>query len=120
VRSALPDRVHIVLQYLSLIRDFARVRAALSASWHRIILSRIPHHTLSQFGQADGALGSIGSALVLVGLKVFLAVATGSLGVLSEALHSGLDLVAAILTWFSVACLLIGPPTPAIPTGTED
>jgi len=37
-----------------------------------------------------------------VGLKVFLAVATGSLGVLSEALHSGLDLVAAILTWFSV------------------
>jgi hypothetical protein len=26
------------------------------------------------------ALGSIGSALVLVGLKVFLAVATGSLG----------------------------------------
>src|SRR5580692_9067574 len=48
------------------------------------------------------ALGSIGSALVLVALKVFLAVATGSLGVLSEALHSGLDLVAAILTWLSV------------------
>jgi divalent metal cation (Fe/Co/Zn/Cd) transporter len=35
------------------------------------------------------ALGSIGSALVLLALKVFLAVATGSLGVLSEALHSG-------------------------------
>ena len=48
------------------------------------------------------ALGSIGSAVVLVGLKVFLAVATGSLGVLSEALHSGLDLIAAILTWLSV------------------
>ncbi len=28
--------------------------------------------------------------------------ATGSLGVLSEALHSGLDLIAAILTWLSV------------------
>ena len=42
------------------------------------------------------------AALVLVGLKVFLAVSTGSLGVLSEALHSGLDLIAAILTWFSV------------------
>src|ERR1700690_3676974 len=49
------------------------------------------------------ALGSIGSALVLLGLKVFLAVATGSLGVLSEALHSGLDLIAAILTWLSVS-----------------
>jgi cation diffusion facilitator family transporter len=48
------------------------------------------------------ALGSVGSALVLVALKVFLAVATGSLGVLSEALHSGLDLVAAIITWLSV------------------
>ena len=48
------------------------------------------------------ALGSIGSALVLVALKVFLTAATGSLGVLSEALHSGLDLIAAILTWLSV------------------
>jgi len=48
------------------------------------------------------ALGSIGSAVVLVGLKVFLTAATGSLGVLSEALHSGLDLIAAILTWLSV------------------
>jgi divalent metal cation (Fe/Co/Zn/Cd) transporter len=38
----------------------------------------------------------------LVGLKVFLAVAKGSLGILSEAPHSGLDLIAAILTWFSV------------------
>ncbi len=48
------------------------------------------------------ALGSIGSALILVGLKVFLALATGSLGIISEALHSGLDLIAAILTWLSV------------------
>ena len=48
------------------------------------------------------ALGSIGSAIVLVSLKVFLAAATGSLGILSEALHSGLDLIAAILTWLSV------------------
>src|SRR5258708_37919397 len=48
------------------------------------------------------ALGSIGSALILGGPKVFLAVATGILGILSEALHSGLDLIAAVLTWFSV------------------
>ena len=48
------------------------------------------------------ALGSIGSALVLLALKIFLAVVTGSLGVLSEALHSGLDLIAAILTFLSV------------------
>src|ERR1035438_3813392 len=48
------------------------------------------------------ALGSVGSAVILVGLKVFLAVATGSLGVLAAALPSGLDLIAAILTWLSV------------------
>jgi cation diffusion facilitator family transporter len=48
------------------------------------------------------ALGSVFAALVLVSLKVFLATATGSLGVLSEALHSGLDLVAAVLTYLSV------------------
>ena len=48
------------------------------------------------------ALGSVGSAVVLVCLKAFLAVATGSLGVLSEALHSILDFVAAVITYLSV------------------
>ena len=48
------------------------------------------------------ALGSVGSAVVLVCLKAFLAVATGSLGILSEALHSILDFVAAIITYLSV------------------
>ncbi len=70
---------------------------------HRIILSEVSPITRSPTSVKQmAALGSIGSALVLVALKVFLAVATGSLGVLSEALHSGLDLIAAILTWLSV------------------
>lgn len=48
------------------------------------------------------ALFSIGSAVLLVSLKAFLVIRTGSLGVLSEALHSGLDLVAAVITFLSV------------------
>src|SRR6266446_5772231 len=48
------------------------------------------------------ALLSVGSAVVLVSLKTFLVLRTGSLGVLSEALHSSLDLVAAIITLLSV------------------
>src|SRR5262252_3431926 len=48
------------------------------------------------------ALLSVGSAAILVSLKTFLVVKTGSLGVLSEALHSGLDLVAAIITFLSI------------------
>jgi cation diffusion facilitator family transporter len=48
------------------------------------------------------ALLSVGSAVLLVSLKTFLVLRTGSLGVLSEALHSSLDLVAAIITFLSV------------------
>jgi cation diffusion facilitator family transporter len=48
------------------------------------------------------ALASVGSAVILVLLKVFLALLTHSLGVLSEALHSILDLVAAVITYLSV------------------
>src|SRR6202021_594597 len=48
------------------------------------------------------ALASVGSALVLVALKIFLAVIPGSLGILSEALHSILDLIAAVITFLSV------------------
>src|SRR5438876_6205840 len=53
-------------------------------------------------GKKRAALLSVGSATLLVSLKAFLVVRTGSLGVLSEALHSGLDLVAAIITFLSV------------------
>ncbi|HYL09249.1 MAG TPA: cation-efflux pump [Candidatus Acidoferrales bacterium] len=48
------------------------------------------------------ALWSVMSAVVLVSLKIFLTIRTGSLGVLSEALHSSLDLIAAIITFLSV------------------
>ena len=48
------------------------------------------------------ALLSVASAILLVSLKTFLVLRTGSLGVLSEALHSGLDLIAAIITFLSV------------------
>src|ERR1700680_4397613 len=48
------------------------------------------------------ALLSVGSAVLLVSLKAFLVIRTGSLGVLSEALHSGLDLLAALIACLSV------------------
>ena len=50
----------------------------------------------------SAALLSVGSAVLLVSLKAFLVIRTGSLGVLSEALHSGLDLLAAVITFLSV------------------
>jgi cation diffusion facilitator family transporter len=48
------------------------------------------------------ALESVGSSLLLVFMKVALAVSTGSLGILSEALHSSLDLVSTVITYLSV------------------
>jgi cation diffusion facilitator family transporter len=48
------------------------------------------------------ALASVGAALALIGIKLATGLATGSLGLLSEAAHSGTDLVAALLTFFAV------------------
>ena len=52
--------------------------------------------------QRRTALFSVLAALALIGLKLGTGLATGSLGLLSEALHSGTDLIAALLTFFAV------------------
>jgi cation diffusion facilitator family transporter len=48
------------------------------------------------------ALSSLVAAAVLTALKIVVGLLTGSLGILSEAAHSGLDFVAAAVTYFSV------------------
>jgi len=48
------------------------------------------------------ALNSIFAAVAITLMKVVVGIGTGSLGILSEAAHSGLDLVAAAITYFSV------------------
>ena len=45
---------------------------------------------------------SVLAALVVTTLKIIAGILTGSLGILSEAAHSGLDLIAALVTFFSV------------------
>src|SRR5689334_24082502 len=45
---------------------------------------------------------SIAAACLLIAVKLVAGIATHSLGLLSEALHSGTDLVAALLTFFAV------------------
>ncbi len=48
------------------------------------------------------ALTSVVAAALLTTMKIVVGVLTGSLGILSEAAHSALDLVAAVVTFFSV------------------
>jgi cation diffusion facilitator family transporter len=52
--------------------------------------------------QRRTALVSVLVAVALIGLKLGTGLATHSLGLLSEAAHSGTDLVAALLTFFAV------------------
>jgi len=52
--------------------------------------------------QRRTALVSIVAACVLIGVKLVAGIATNSLGLLSEAAHSGTDLIAAILTFVAV------------------
>ena len=52
--------------------------------------------------QRRAALTSVVAAAVLIALKLSVGLATQSLGLVSEAIHSGTDLVAALLTFFAV------------------
>jgi cation diffusion facilitator family transporter len=52
--------------------------------------------------QRRTALVSVGAAIALIALKLGAGLASQSLGLISEALHSGTDLVAALLTFFAV------------------
>jgi cation diffusion facilitator family transporter len=65
------------------------------------------HHSHAGHGGAGTeknhvALVSVLAALLLTGTKVAVGVWTGSLGILAEALHSGLDLAAALVTLWAV------------------
>ena len=54
--------------------------------------------------QKTGAAAlSIGSNTTLVALKLAVGFATGSVSIISEAMHSGVDLAAAIMAYFSVS-----------------
>ncbi|HEY3578177.1 MAG TPA: cation diffusion facilitator family transporter [Gaiellaceae bacterium] len=52
--------------------------------------------------QRKAALWSVLAAIALIALKLGTGLATHSLGLISEAAHSGTDLVAALLTFFAV------------------
>ena len=52
--------------------------------------------------KGKAALSSVLAAILLTTMKIVVGLLTGSLGILSEAAHSGLDLVAAAVTFFAV------------------
>ena len=59
----------------------------------------------------QAAWSSVVAAIFLTSFKLVIGLLTGSLGILSEAAHSGLDLVAALVTFFAVRLSDVPPDT---------
>ena len=59
-------------------------------------------NALAEREKRSAALSSVIAAVFLTALKLVVGLMTGSLGILAEAAHSGLDLVAALVTFFAV------------------
>ena len=76
-------------------------------------MDQAAHHEKSH-----AALSSVLWSAFLTGIKIWAGVATGSLGIISEALHSGLDLMAAAMTFYAVR-LASRPADESHPYGHE-
>ena len=59
-------------------------------------------HTNAQKEKRSAALSSVLFAIGLTAFKIIVGLLTNSLGILAEAAHSALDLVAALMTLFAV------------------
>jgi cation diffusion facilitator family transporter len=90
---------------------------SLRPSWLmcRQVSARLPDQT-SVSDQQRTALLSVIAAAVLVALKLTTGLVTGSLGLISEAAHSGTDFVAALLTFFALR-VAVRPPDRDHPFG---
>src|SRR5215468_4560509 len=65
--------------------------------------SPMPYSSAAMQAEKRSVAGnSVLAALAITALKITVGITSGSLGILSEAAHSGLDLVAAVVTFFSV------------------
>jgi len=65
-------------------------------------MTQLLDSTKTQTEKKAVALNSVFAAVGITAMKIVVGITTGSLGILSEAAHSGLDLVAAVVTYFSV------------------
>ncbi len=65
-------------------------------------METITSFNIAKKEKRNAAMSSVIAAIFLTGLKLTVGLLTNSLGILSEAAHSGLDLVAALVTFFAV------------------
>ena len=65
-------------------------------------MSTIATTTIAEKEKSNAAASSVIAAVGLTTFKIIVGLMTNSLGILAEAAHSGLDLVAALVTFFAV------------------
>lgn len=68
--------------------------------------------------KSRAALVSVGSNTCLIIIKLLVGMVSGSVSIISEAIHSGMDLIAALIAWFSVR-KSDTPPDPRHPYGHD-
>src|SRR5581483_1510206 len=75
----------------------------------------VPHQKGAQTSEPNEkiriAVSSIAASLALTIIKLVVGSSTNSLGILSEAMHSGLDVIAAVMTYHAVRMALRPPDT---------
>jgi len=85
---------------MRILRDYPAGLPLLPESGHTPVMRTDTHTSAGE--KRNAALSSIAAALFLTVMKIAVGISTGSLGILSEAAHSGLDLLAAGVTYFAV------------------
>ena len=65
-----------------------------------MVITNFSQHGLHE--KRSAAISSVIAAVGLTGFKIVVGLTTGSLGILAEAAHSGLDLMAAVMTFLAV------------------
>lgn len=76
--------------------------AARSLNSRHVSLDLLSARLVEDREKQSAALTSLIAAVGLTAIKIVVGVLTGSLGILAEAAHSGLDLVAALMTFLAV------------------
>src|ERR1700740_1508040 len=83
--------------------EFGWTRTDGSGDNHGMSESPMPYSTATMQAEKRSVAGnSVLAGIVITGLKIVVGISTGSLVIVSEAAPSGLDLIAAVITFFSV------------------
>jgi len=78
------------------------IRTGRGVGRYALVVTDSPHPRAPLSGAARTALASVGAAAALIAIKLIAGLGANSLALISEAIHSGVDLVAALLAFLAL------------------